>query len=74
MKTSLGLGGIWSRIVGIRATKAIIKAAIDAILSARLSSWKNMPMFMMARSHRGRKMVARATRGNLYRGTTKCAY
>lgn len=65
MKTILGFGGIWSLIVGIKATKAIIKAAIEAILSAKLLSWKKIPKLMMASNQRGRKMVARATIGNL---------
>jgi len=58
-------------MVGIRATKAIMSAAIDAILSAKLLSWKKIPKFMIANNQSGRKMVARATRGNLYNGTLK---
>ena len=58
-------------MVGIKATKAIINAAIEAILSAKLLSWKNIPKLMIARSQRGKKMVARATMGNLYKGTLK---
>lgn len=34
MKIIFGFGGIYERTVGMRATKAIIKAAILAILSA----------------------------------------
>lgn len=71
MKTIRGFGGIWSRIVGINATKAIIKAAIDAILSDKVLSWKNIPKLMIAKSHNGRKIVAKATVGNLYKGTLK---
>jgi hypothetical protein len=30
-----------------------------------LLSWKNIPKLMIAKSHKGRKIVAIATRGNL---------
>lgn len=74
IKTILGFGGIWSRMVGIRATKAIISAAIDAILSAKFSSWKKIPKLIIAKSHKGRNIVAKATTGNLYKGILKWAY
>lgn len=73
-KVILGLGGIYARMVGIKATKAIIRAAIEAILSARLLSWKKIPKFIIPRSQRGRKIVATVTVGNLYSGIVKCAY
>jgi len=65
------LGGIWSLIVGIKATKAIINEAIEAILSAKVLSWKKIPKLMIANSHNGKKIVAKATKGNLYNGTLK---
>lgn len=66
-----GLGGISVRIVGIKATKAIISAAMDAIRSARLLSWKNIPRLMIPNSQRGKKIVATVTVGNLYNGIVK---
>ena len=60
-----GLGGIYCRMVGIKATKAIISAAIEAILSARLLSWKKIPKLMIPSSQSGKKIVTTVTVGNL---------
>jgi hypothetical protein len=73
MKTIFGYGGIWLRTVGINATKAIITVDIEATLSARLFSWKNITRLMIASSHSGRNITAIDTYGNLYIGTLKWA-
>lgn len=65
MNTIFGLGGIYDLMVGIRATKAIIKADILPILSSMLLSWKKIPKLIIPNSHRGKKIVAIATIGNL---------
>jgi len=52
-------------MVGIKATKAIISAAIEAILSAKLLSWKKIPKLIIASNQRGKKIVAIVTVGNL---------
>ena len=49
----------------MKAIKAKARLAIDAIRSAKLSSWKNTPRFRTARSYRGKKMVAIEVKGNL---------
>ena len=69
-----GFGGICYLIVGIKATKAIINAAILAILSANTLFWKNIPKFITPKSHKGKKIVAIVTIGYLYTGTVKWAY
>lgn len=74
MKTILGLGGIWSLIVGIKATNDIKIDAIDAIRLLKSLSWKKIPKFIIANNHKGRKIVANETYGNLYNGTQKCPY
>ena len=74
MNTILGFGGICYRITGIKFTKATINAAIDPILSDKASPWKNIPKLIKASNHNGRKIVAMATDGNLYKGTIKWAY
>jgi len=48
-----------------------MRAAIEAILSAKLLSWKNMPKLIMANNQSGRNIVANETMGNLYRGIWK---
>ena len=65
MKTIFGFGGISPRIVGIRATKAIINADILPTLSSMLLSWKNIPKLIIPNNHNGKKIVAIATIGNL---------
>jgi hypothetical protein len=65
MKTIFGFGGIYDLIVGIRATNAIIKADILPILSSIVKSWKNIPRLIIPNSHKGKKIVAIATMGNL---------
>ncbi len=74
MNTILGLGGICSLITGIKFTKATINAAIEPILSDKAYPWKKIPKLIRASNHKGRKIVAIATEGNLYSGTIKCAY
>lgn len=61
-------------MVGISEIKAIIKEAIDAIRSESGSFWKNMPRFMIAKDHNGRKMVANEAIGCLYIGMLKKLY
>jgi hypothetical protein len=51
--------------VGIKATDAIITAAMEATLSPRKFPWKKMAKFMMAKSQSGIKMVANETTGYL---------
>ncbi len=70
----LGLGGICYLIVGIKATNAIITAAILAIRSPKPLSWKKIPKLIIAKTHKGRKIVVNVTVGRLYNGITKCAY
>ena len=70
----LELGGILILITGIKATKAIIKLAIDIMRLAKLDYWKNMPKFKSANSHNGKKMLAIEVKGNLYIGILKEAY
>ncbi len=70
----LGLGGIYDLMVGIRATKAIIKADILPTRSSILLSWKKIPKLIIPSNHKGKKIVAIATIGNLYNGILKCAY
>ena len=70
----LGLGGICYLIVGIKATKAIIKADMLATLSPKLFSWKNIPKLIIPKSHKGKNIVAIVTEGYLYKGTVKWAY
>jgi hypothetical protein len=74
MNTILGLGGIWSLMVGINATKEIRIEAIEAIRSLSPLFWKKIPKFITASNQRGRKIVANETYGNLYNGTQKCPY
>lgn len=69
-----GLGGIYARITGIRATNAIKRAAKLPIRSPRPVSWKNMPKLITPRSQRGMNIVKSVTPGNLYKGIVKWAY
>lgn len=52
-------------MVGIKATDAIITAAMDAILSPKRLPWKKIAKFMIAKSHNGMKIVANETTGYL---------
>lgn len=53
------------RIVGIKATKAIMSVAIVASLPSKVGVWKKMNKLMSPNSQRGMKMVASATEGYL---------
>jgi hypothetical protein len=64
-RVMLGLGGILSRIVGISDTKAIKSAAIEITLSPKFSVWKKIPKFRIAKSQRGKKIMAIESNGNL---------
>jgi hypothetical protein len=52
-------------MVGISEIKAIINDAIEAIRSESGSFWKNIPRFMIAKDHNGRKIVAKEAMGCL---------
>ena len=58
-------------MVGIKAMKAKVKVAIEAILPARSLSWKNMSKFMKPTSHKGMKMETKLAPGYLYKGILK---
>jgi hypothetical protein len=64
-KTKLGLGGIWSLIVGIKAINAKAKLATATILSDKAVPWKKIPKFSTANSHKGKNIVAKEVKGSL---------
>ena len=61
-------------MVGISEIKAIINDAIEAIRSESGSFWKNIPRFMIAKDHNGRKIVAKEAMGCLQIGMLKKLY
>lgn len=67
-KVTLGLGGNYCLITGSKATKAIISADKEPILSPKPLSWKNIPRLIMPSNHKGIKIVDKVTNGNLYNG------
>ena len=60
-----GLGGIWLRIVGIKAAKASTRVAIVAIRSLKPGFWNNIPKLRMSKKNKGMKIVMIAEKGNL---------
>lgn len=61
----LGFGGRAYLITGIKATKAIMRAAREPMRSPSVVSWKKIPKFMMPSSQSGIKIVDSVTKGNL---------
>ena len=69
----VGVGGIWSRITGTKATMETMMAAILTIRLWRSGSSKNIPKFMIDSKSKGKKIVKMPTMGFLKRGTLKLA-
>lgn len=65
MNTIFGFGGMFYRIVGMSAMYAIIMPEIEPIRSPTDVFWKKMLRLMTAKSHNGRKIVAKDTDGYL---------
>lgn len=65
INTIRGLGGMFSLMVGIRATKAIIIPDIEPTLSPIDVFWKNIDKLITANNHNGKNIVANVSNGNL---------
>lgn len=65
MKAIFGDGGSSPLNTGIKLTYASMTVAIEAILSARLKSWKNIAKLMRPKNKLGKKIVIRVTFGCL---------
>jgi len=69
-----GLGGICYLIAATNAVKAIIRVVIEATLTERSDSKKNIPRFIIPNIHNGRKIVKIDSNGNLKMGMLKFPY
>ena len=61
-------------MVGMKAMNAKVRVAIDAILFARVRSWKKMKRLMTPKIQRGTKIEMRLTPGYLYMTIRKWTY